>query len=48
MDENRQLGEVIDSLKQGKYNDSEGARLLFDEMNGKVKQELDMLKEEAE
>lgn len=48
VDENRQLGEVIDALKQGKYNDSEGARLLFGEMNGKVQLEVDELRGEVD
>jgi cell division protein FtsB len=30
-DENRQLGEVIDSLKRGKFNETEGAKLIMDE-----------------
>lgn len=30
-DENRQLGEVIDSLKKGRFNETEGAKLIMDE-----------------
>lgn len=30
-DENKQLGDVIEQLKQGRFNETEGARMILDE-----------------
>lgn len=48
VDENKQLGQVVDSLKDGKYNESEGARIIFDQVNGGIQEELQSLQADVE
>ena len=36
VEENRQIGQVVDQLKQGRYNESEGARVIFDGVQGQL------------
>lgn len=47
-DENRQLGEVIESLKLGKFNETEGAKLIMDEAHQQLRFELDEAKTELD
>lgn len=47
-DENRQLGEVIDQLKQGRFNETEGARMILDETTQQLRFELDEAKAELD
>jgi regulator of replication initiation timing len=47
-DENKQLGEVIESLRQGKFNETEGAKLILDEAHTQLRFELDEAKAELE
>ena len=47
-DENKQLGEVIESLKQGRYNETEGAKLIMDETHQQLRFELDEAKAELD
>jgi len=40
-DENRQLGEVIEQLKAGKFNETEGAKMILDETHSNLRYEIE-------
>jgi chromosome segregation ATPase len=43
-DENRQLGDVIESLKLGRFNETEGAKMIMDEAHQQLRFELNEAK----
>ena len=46
--ENKQMADVIDTLKQGNYNESAGAKMIFEEQHSQVRHELETAQAELE
>lgn len=47
-DENKQMGSVIDSIKSGRYNESETAKMLMNDQQRELRENMEIIKEELE
>ena len=47
-DQNKQMSGVVDALKSGRYNESEGAKLIFGEQQQNLRDDIEAITAEVE